>query len=173
MSAENIEPHAGHHAPAKASRSSHPVFWLRPAGSIATVDAVPGETARAIVSEVAACATRFARTGEVATIDLRFLKAMSAERETLAALLGKGEVSAVVESLGRTEVQETSVPCVWWVRHSDSAGETVGEFIEIADIPDLLVGDPGAVTQGLETLRAVRPFSTREETIASPFPNTR
>lgn len=173
MSPENIEPRAGRHAPAKASRPSHPVFWLRSAGSIVTVDAVPGETARAIVSEVAACATRFAETGEVATIDLRFLKAMATERETLAALLGKGEVTATVDSLGRTEVQETSIPCVWWVRHRDSEGETVGEFIEIADIPDLLVGDPEAVAQGLEALRAARPISAREQPIASPFPNTR
>ena len=162
MRSENIEPHAGHHAPAKASRTSHPVFWLRSAGSIATVDAAPGETARAIVSEVAACATRFAETGELTTIDLRFLKAMAAERETLAALLGKGEVTATVDSLGRTEVQETAVPCVWWVRHRDSEGETVGEFIEIADIPDLLMGDPEAVAHGLEALRAAVPVGARE-----------
>jgi hydrogenase-1 operon protein HyaF len=173
MSPENIEPHAGHHSPAKASSTGHPVFWLRPAGSIVTVDAVPGETARAIVSEVVACATRFVDTGEVATIDLRFLKSMAAERETLAALLGKGEVTAAVDSLGRTEVQETSIPCVWWIRHRDSEGEIVGEFIEIADVPDLLVGDPEAVAQGLEALSAAEPFSARGESIASPFPNTR
>lgn len=169
MRSENFEAHAGH-----PSRSSHPVFRLHPAGSITTVDGVAGETGRAIVSEVAACAARFADTGEVATIDLRFLKAMPEERETLAALLGKGEVSAVVESLGRTEIQETSIPCVWWVRHRDSAGETVGEFIEIAEIPDLLMGDPGAVAQGLEALRAASPYiGKREEPIAILFTNMR
>jgi hypothetical protein len=58
----------------------------------------------------------------------------------------------VVESVGRSEVVETAVPCVWWVRHFNSDGETVGEFIDINDIPDLLVSDKEAAASALNEL---------------------
>jgi hypothetical protein len=41
---------------------------------------------------------------------------------------------------------------VWWVRHFKSDGETVGELIEITDIPDLLVSDREAAASALKEL---------------------
>lgn len=132
---------------------SHPVFWLRPAGSTMTVDAAPGASARAVLAEVEESASRFAATGSEASIDLRCLKAMPQEREMLAALLGRGEVSAEIDVGGRSEIYETSVPCVWWVRHRNAENEIVGELIEIAEIPVLLMSDRKAIASGLYALR--------------------
>ncbi len=143
---------------------AHPVFWLRPANSVMTVDAAPGASAHAVLAEVEESASRFAATGEGASIDLRCLKAMPQERETLAALLGRGEVSATIDTVGRSEVYETSVPCVWWVRHWNTEDEIVGELIEIAEIPELLMSDRKAVAYGLAVLRMQRAASVDTHT---------
>ncbi len=133
--------------------SSHPVFWMRKAES-PVIAAAPGSSALAIVSEIEASARSFADTGEIASIDLCCLKSMPDERDMLSRMLGDGEVSAIVDAVGRTEIRETAIPCVWWIRHRDHEGATVGESIEITCIPDLLEGDRKAVVRGLESLNA-------------------
>ncbi len=137
---------------------SRPVFWMRQGPSSLTVDAEPGSSAQAIIAQIEACALRFAETGEENSIDLRCLKSIPQERDILATLLGRGEVSAIVEALGLTEIHETAVPCVWWVRHRNADEEIVGELIEIAEIPEVMLGDRKAVAHGLEALRIAWPF---------------
>lgn len=136
----------------------HPVFWMSQSRPVLSVEAEPGTSARAIISEIEECASRFAEEGEEASIDLRCLKAMPQEREILATLLGHGEVSATVETIGRSEIYETSIPCVWWVRHRNAEEEVVAELIEIAEIPEVMMGDRGAIARGLESLRSAKPF---------------
>lgn len=46
--------------------------------------------------------------------------------------LGRGEVSAAIDALGRSEVAETQFSGVWWIVHKNTAGEVVGELLEIA-----------------------------------------
>lgn len=155
---------------AEPGKTAHhrPIFWMHPANRIPAIEAAPGASAQAIISEIEACAARFAETGEDASIDLRVLKAMPQEREMLAGLLGLGEASAVVNTLGRTEIQETAIPCVWWVRHRNGEDEIVGEIIEITDIPEIIVGDRMAVARGLATFRA-----SRSAQIDPPYHNAR
>ncbi|WP_435626690.1 hydrogenase expression/formation C-terminal domain-containing protein [Candidatus Ferrigenium straubiae] len=149
-------PHSAH----KAHHPHRPIFWMRPAKPALTVEAAPGTSAQAIASEIEVCAARFAADGEDNSIDLRFLKAMPQEREALATLLGQGEVSAVVSALGRTEIRETAIPCVWWVRHHNEEGEIVGELIEITAVPEIITGDRMAVARGLEAFRSARRVPT-------------
>lgn len=85
---------------------------------------------------------------------------MPEELAILADLLGHGEVAAVVQSTGRSEIQETCIPCTWWVRHLNSDNETVGEFIEVADVPDLLLGDRAAIATALEAVNALAAVSS-------------
>jgi hypothetical protein len=129
-----------------------PIFWKSRAIPAVAVNARAGDGAKAILSEIKVCVERLVAHGSTSSIDLRFLKLMPEERATLDVLLGRGEVSALVDSAGRSQVIETAVPCVWWVRHFNSDGETVGELIEITDIPDLLVSDRGAAASALEEL---------------------
>lgn len=150
-------------APSGNNAQPHPVFWMTQSRPVLSVHAGPGASAQAIVAEIDACASRFAETGEETSIDLRCLKAMPEEREILATLLGRGEVSAVVGAIGRSEIYETSIPCVWWVRHRNTEDEIVGEFIEITEVPDVLMGDRKAVAQGLEMQRITWPFRTQRE----------
>lgn len=143
---------------ASKDTQSRPVFWMRQGASSLTVDAEPGSSAQAIIAQIETCALRFAETGEENSIDLRCLKSIPQERDILATLLGRGEVSAIVEALGLTEIHETAVPCVWWVRHRNADEEIVGELIEIAEIPEVMLGDRKAVAHGLEALRIAWPF---------------
>jgi hypothetical protein len=129
---------------------------MRKAAPVPSVSAQPGSSALALVSEIEASARTFAETGEMASIDLRCLKAMPEERDILSRMLGEGEVSAVVKVAGHTEIRETAVPCVWWIRHCDYEGETVGESIEITCVPELIEGDRKAILRGLESLNPAR-----------------
>ena len=134
-----------------------PVFWMKQVKPVPTVAAQPGVSAQAILHEVAAGAAHFAATGETACIDLRCLKSMPEEREMLGAMLGQGEVTAVVNTLGSTDIHETSIPCVWWIKHRNTEEEIVGELIEIAAVPDVITGDSTAIARRLETLRSAWP----------------
>ncbi|HEX5339017.1 MAG TPA: hydrogenase expression/formation C-terminal domain-containing protein [Gallionella sp.] len=159
--ASGAEPQSDMNQPQGRTVANHPrwpVFWMRKALPASGSGAEPGASAQAIISEIEACAARFAATGEMASIDLRFMKTMPAEREMLSGLLGRGEVSAVVDVLGRTEIQETSIPCVWWISHRNGAGEVVGELIEITGTPDLIQGERSSVAGALEARRAEKPF---------------
>jgi hydrogenase-1 operon protein HyaF len=121
---------------------------------VQAVNAEPGSTAMAIFSEVKTSALRLAEQGITHSIDLRFLQSMPDERAALTALLGRGEVSAEVNSIGRSQVQETAIACVWLIRHFNSEAEMVGELIEITDIPEILVSDRQAVAHCLKVLNA-------------------
>jgi hydrogenase-1 operon protein HyaF len=158
---------------ASNATQSRPVFWLRPAGPSLSAEANLGASAQAILAEIEACALRFAETGEENSIDLRCLKSMPQERDILLTLLGRGEVSAIVEALGLTEIHETAVPCVWWVRHRNADEEIVGELIEIAEIPEVMLGDRKAVAHGLEALRIARPFRMQKVPGVTTHPNER
>jgi len=143
------------------ARQSRPVFWMHAVSPPLTelpISAVPGDTARAILSEISEHAAGLSTQGTTHSIDLRFLKSMPEEREMLTRLLGCGEVSAIVDSVGCSEIHETAIPCVWWISHLNSDNETVGELIEISTIPELLVGDVTAIGPALEALRAREPF---------------
>lgn len=138
----------------ETKRPDFPVVWLRAAAATLPSDAATGSAARAILSELSVGVQRLIERGEAYSIDLRVMKSMPEERAALAAMLGQGEVSAVVDAIGRSEIQETAIPCVWWIRHRNSNDEIVGETIEVADIPEILLGDRQAAAHALSVLTA-------------------
>lgn len=109
---------------------------------------------RAIAHEIETLLGRLIHDGEVGSIDLRSLPMSPEDFANLRALLGEGEVSAVVNALGPTEVRETGVRGVWWVTHRNSEDDTLVELIEITHVPEILKAHPDDVEDGLEWLRA-------------------
>lgn len=149
--------HRPNHRPGQADRRRQPVIWIQQLAAPLTdrpINNTPGASARAVLTEIRRCAELLVADGVAGSVDLRVLRTMPGEREILAGLLGRGEVSAVVESIGRSEVQETAIPCIWWLRHCDDDGAVIGETIEITDIPELLVGDRDATVIAFESLQA-------------------
>jgi HupH hydrogenase expression protein, C-terminal conserved region len=96
--------------------------------------------AAALICETLAKLTLFADTGETATIDLGGLPMSNRDRAALDDFLGRGEVSATIEVIGRTEVWETQFPGVWRVRHF-GAEAVATDLIEISTCPKILLAD--------------------------------
>ena len=94
--------------------------------------------AHAVMNEIAAHLKTLARQNEAASIDLRSLPMTDQDREQLEELLGQGEVSAVIELAGLTEVRETAFSGVWWVRHMAQDEQIAYEEIAITRIPEIL-----------------------------------
>lgn len=66
--------------------------------------------------------------------------AQPAEKRLLNQILGEGEVSILFDTGngGHIEIQETSLPGVWWHRTLDALKTCVDESVEVAGIPDLI-----------------------------------
>ncbi len=137
-----------------ALRESRPVVWMSAVTPALPVNAPPGSTAKAVFSEVRVRLEHLLTDGETSTIDLRFMKSMPDERGHLAEMLGRGEVSAEVNSIGRSEVLETAMPCVWLVRHYNSEAELVSELLEVTEFPEILASDRQAAAHCLKVLSA-------------------
>jgi hydrogenase-1 operon protein HyaF len=102
----------------------------------------PLDMARAIAREIAELLAGVAAGGEGGAIDLRSLPMAPEDAQRLEALLGTGEVTAVLDVGGRSEIRETGHAGVWWVRHFDLEGQPQTEQIVVARIPDILCADP-------------------------------
>ncbi|MDD2700820.1 MAG: hydrogenase expression/formation C-terminal domain-containing protein [Sideroxydans sp.] len=107
----------------------------------------------ALLNEIASHLTRFIATGETAMIDLKSLPFSPAEYESLRTALGRGEVSARLETIGDSELYETHYSGVWWVTHYNVEGDVIADLIEIAEVPAILHSQPEDVRDGLERLQ--------------------
>jgi hydrogenase-1 operon protein HyaF len=85
-------------------------------------------------------------------IDLKGIPLAPGEQETILAALGEGEVRAELESLGRSEIRETSYPGVWIVTHYDEQGDLKARFIEITRMPEILESQLADIADGLARL---------------------
>jgi hydrogenase-1 operon protein HyaF len=107
----------------------------------------------AVLQEVAVRLDRLVREGASETIDLRAVSVMGEDDlQQLRDALGAGEVTATVQALGATELEETAFPGVWWVTYFGADGDVVAERIEIAWVPDILVAQAPEVQAGLQQL---------------------
>ena len=88
-------------------------------------------------------------------IDLKRIPLAPGEQEAILATLGEGEVRAELQSLGRSEIHETSYPGVWVVTHYDEQGDIKARFIEITRMPDILESQAPDIAEGLARLESL------------------
>ncbi|MCB2017599.1 MAG: hypothetical protein KDF54_08850 [Hydrogenophaga sp.] len=105
-----------------------------------------------LMHEVRHALDRLVRTGEATTIDLSTLPMTAPEHAELDTALGSGEVSAMLDASGPSEVRETAFPGVWRVTHRSEEGLTLGRYIEIVPIPEILLAQPRDIAAGLARL---------------------
>ncbi|MBX9824834.1 MAG: hydrogenase expression/formation protein [Xanthobacteraceae bacterium] len=108
---------------------------------------------QAVLREVEAKLASLLANGEAARIDLRRLPLPPDGLHAIRGFLGKGEVEATVHGVGSCSFEETGTAGVWWGTQRNTAGDTVGEFIEIARIPDLLKADDAEMHDAVDALR--------------------
>ncbi len=91
-----------------------------------------------ILHEIRHALGRLIESDAETRIDLNAIPFGPGDEERLVGLLGMGEVSASVEALGPTRVQETAVPGVWLVDYRNAEGERLALHLEVAAIPGIL-----------------------------------
>lgn len=92
-----------------------------------------------LYQEILAALQALVEHGQRHSIDLRALPLAPGDDERLERFLGRGEVRAELDSLGRSEFSETAYSGVWLVTHYNSDDQVVGRFVEIAPVPELLL----------------------------------
>lgn len=110
--------------------------------------------AGAILAEISAALSRVVATAEETSIDLRGLPMTDADRSELQDALGRGEVAATIEVAGRSEVLETGISGVWWVRHFGNDARVSSEEIVIGRIPAIMLAHPDDIAAAAQRLQA-------------------
>ena len=77
----------------------------------------------------------------------------SADNEELKSILGRGEVDATVNALGKSNIRETAVSGIWWITNYNEQGCVIGECIEVTPCPDLLKTVPDELDSALAGLQ--------------------
>ena len=92
-------------------------------------------------------------TGETTSIDLRGLPMAPGELERLTDILGRGEIRAQLNALGKSKIYETSFPGIWLITHYNTNGEIMGKFIEITRMPEILEAQADDMKDALAALQ--------------------
>ena len=111
------------------------------------VEAVRGNV-RPILNEVLHALDKLIDNNETTIIDLAGLPFAPGELDELEETLGKGELSAQLDALGASRIQETTYPGVWWIEHRNAHDEVVGRYLEITRIPEILSSQDADICAG-------------------------
>lgn len=122
----------------------------------ATTPEPPGQPTRALalLHQVIAAIELLEAEGSESSIDIHKAPLTPEDRHAIRDALGRGEVLATVSCLGESSVDETAVPCVWWMTHRGADGQVCAESIEVCITPSLLTGDTDGLPEGIEFLRS-------------------
>ena len=104
---------------------------------------------RSVLVEIQHGLEVFYKNGDKTIIDLGAIPLAPMERNKLFELLGKGEVHIGLSSLGESEIYETLFSGVWVVKHRDEQGEISAMFIEVCDIPDIVLSQQDEISSSV------------------------
>jgi len=107
-----------------------------------------------IIHEVRHALERLIAAGEETRIDLDGIPFGPGDEERLRTLLGRGEVSATVDALGPTHVQETAIPGVWILDYRNDDDQRLALHLEITAMPEMLRTQPQELETAIATLDA-------------------
>jgi hydrogenase-1 operon protein HyaF len=91
-----------------------------------------------LLHEIGHALERLLDSGQAEVIDLRGVPLAPGEEGRILEFLGRGEVSAELDAVGLTTVNESRFAGVWVVTHHDAAGEIIGRLIEITYVPEII-----------------------------------
>jgi hydrogenase-1 operon protein HyaF len=106
-----------------------------------------------LLHEIRHALVRLATSDEKTVIDLRALPLAPGEESRIEETLGAGEVRAELDALGPTSVQETAYSGVWLVTHRNAERETIGRFVEICRIPEILMAQDEDIAGSVQQLK--------------------
>lgn len=95
--------------------------------------------AKSLLHEIDGMLDALLTSGQTGLLDLRAIPALGEEGyQLLENTLGFGEVSAQLNSFGRSEIREAAISGVWWITHYNQDDEIYTELIEVNFVPDIL-----------------------------------
>lgn len=110
--------------------------------------------ARPVLIEIKAALEKLLADGTPTTIDLGAIPFAAGDERMLDEVLGKGELVAELDVMGRSHIEETGIPAVWRIDHFDENGETLSRFVEITYLPEILKTQREDAESGLSRLVA-------------------
>ena len=110
------------------------------------------ENLRPLLQQIEQALQELVEDGISNVIDLAAMPFSSQDEEDLREHLGKGEVSATLDTIGQTQVQETALPGVWLVEHLDAENRRLTLHLEVTRIPEILVTPAEDIAEGLQQL---------------------
>lgn len=105
-----------------------------------------------IINEIRHALQKLLDEGEATIIDLRALPMGPGEEQQLESLLGIGEVTANIDAMGLSTVNETLYAGVWLVTHRNTEDAIMGKFIEITRYPSILESQTEDMRSALKAL---------------------
>ena len=109
--------------------------------------------AQSVLREIAELLSVLVAEGETGAIDLHGLPMTPADSSELEESLGRGDVEAILNVAGTSEVWETRYSGVWWVRHFGADDKIAVGGMEIAALPEILLTDNADIAAAAERLR--------------------
>ena len=106
-----------------------------------------------VLHEILHALKRLQQQGQTTTIDLLAMPFGPGDEDQLRLTLGRGEVMARLDALGRSEIWETGFPGVWILEHDNSAGERIAWQVEITHIPAILQTPVEDLAESIDRLR--------------------
>ncbi len=94
--------------------------------------------AHAVLSELSDHLPALVDEGKQHVIDLTSLPMTETDKRELQDLLGKGEVSITLSTIGDSQIFETKINGIWWIKHYGADGQLISELIEITRVPDII-----------------------------------
>ena len=108
-----------------------------------------------LLHEIRHALIRLANGEEGTTIDLGSLPLAPGEEKRIEEALGEGEVRAELNALGPSMIVESAFAGVWLVTHHNTENEVIGRFIEVTELPSLLLSQPEDIRAGLARLETI------------------
>ena len=105
-----------------------------------------------IMHEIRHALAELLGSGKPSVIDLRSIPLAPGEEETIINALGQGEVHARLDALGRSDIYETQYSGVWLITHYNENDAVVSRFIEITELPGILMSQREDMSSALEEL---------------------
>lgn len=111
--------------------------------------------AQAVLTELVEHLQILAEQGQQHVIDLTSLPMNSTDKQVLENMLGRGEVSVTLSTLGDSEIYETRYHGIWWIKHYSADQQLISELIEITGIPEIIKSHPEDIQLSLNDIKRV------------------
>ena len=105
-----------------------------------------------IMHEILHALRKLVAQGESTTIDLQAIPFGPGDEEDLLDLLGTGEITVELNSLGSSIIRESAYSGVWIIDHRNADDQRIALHIDIAQVPMIIRSQPEDVADALHRL---------------------